>query len=440
MTDTTTARMSVGTKALVGLAAGLAAGMAVSASAHEALTAAGSILELAGSLWINAILMTILPLIVSKLVVSIAGHDDPSALGRLGWRAGALFLILLTGTAALGAAVMPAVFARLPISAAESAALRASVAQTATGAAPTAGQWLLGLVPANAMRAAADGAIVPLLVFTVAFALGASRISPTLRAPLVALFRAVDASITVLLHWIVNLAPYGVFALGLGLAMRVGAGIVSALGYYVVTASVTMVAATALLYLVVLLGAGVSPRRFAQAAAPAQTVAFGTHSSMAALPAMLEGTEMRLGLSETATSFVLPLSLAVFKYSGPMWFVVVAYFVGRLYGIDIEPSRAAAIVVAAVVTSFAIGGVPSGAAVVVAPVLTAAGLPVEAMGILLAVDPIPNAFRTVANVTGMMAVTVLADRPRWRRPDREAASSTSDGALGPDVPHREASG
>lgn len=433
MSGTAQARMSIGTKALIGLAAGLASGVAVAAFAHRALTAAGSVVELAGSLWINAILMTILPLIVSKLVVSIAGHDDPSDLARSGWRAGVLFLVLLAGTAALTALVMPAVFARLPIDEAASAALRASASSATAQAPPTTGQWVLALIPTNAVRSAADGAIVPLLVFTVAFALGASRVPPTLRAPLVSLFRAVDASITVLLHWIVNLAPYGVFALGLGLAMRMGAGIVSALGYYVVVASLTMVAATALLYVAVFLGAGVTPRRFAQAASPAQTVAFGTHSSMASLPAMLEGTEIRLGLSETATNFVLPLSLAVFKYSGPMWFVVVAYFVGRLYGIDIEPSRAVAVVVAAIVTSFAVGGVPSGAAVVVAPVLTAAGLPVEAMGILLAVDPIPNAFRTVANVTGMMAVTVLADRRGARPPAVPAAPSRTDGASRPDV-------
>jgi Na+/H+-dicarboxylate symporter len=75
--------------------------------------------------------------------------------------------------------------------------------------------------------------------------------------------------------------------------------------------------------------------------------------------------------------------------------------------------------VAAVVTSFAVGGVPSGAVVVVAPVLTAAGLPLEAMGLLLAVDPLPNAFRTVANVTGMMAVTALADGRRGRSDEHE---------------------
>jgi Na+/H+-dicarboxylate symporter len=402
--------MTLGTKAITGLVVGVSAGAAVTASGQEGLLAAGRAVEVAGTLWINAILMTILPLVVSKLIVSIAGHDEGQALGRVGARAGAIFLGLLTVTAALAALVMPAVFGRMPIDAAASASLRAAATGLANGsAAPAAAQWIVGFVPSNAIRAAADGAIVPLLVFTVAFALGAGRIPRALRDPLVGFFRAIDAAITVLLHWIVALAPYGVFALGLGLALRVGVGIVTALAYYVVVSSVALVVCTAALYVVVYVGSGTSFRLFGRAASSAQVVAFGTHSSMASLPAMIEGAETHLRLSQTATGVVLPLSLAVFKYSGPVWFVIVTFFVGRLYGIDIDPSRIVAVVLTSVVTSFAIGGVPSGAAVVVAPVLTAAGLPVEAMGVLLAVDPIPNALRTVANVTGMLAVTVLSD-------------------------------
>jgi Na+/H+-dicarboxylate symporter len=407
--------MSIGTRAILGLVAGLAAGAAVAASAAPFLRALGTAVDVAGTLWINAILMTIVPLVVSKLIVSVAGHDDRGAIGRAGWTALLLFVGLLTAAAATTAVVMPPVFARLVIDPAAVEALRsAASAASVAGAPPTAAQVILNLVPTNAIRAAADGAIVPLLVFSVAFALGASRIPRPLRDSLVTFFRAVDAAITVLLHWIVALAPYGVFALGVGLAMRTGAGIVTALAYYIVASSVALVVFTLALYAVVLVGAGVSPWRFGRAAAPAQVVAFGTHSSMASLPAMLEGAQSTLGLSQTATGFVLPLSLAVFKYSGPVWFIVVACFVSRLYGMPIEPGRMVGVVAAAVLTSFAIGGVPSGAAVVVAPVLTAAGLPLEAMGLLLAVDPIPNAFRTVANVTGMLAVSTLADRRRDR--------------------------
>jgi proton glutamate symport protein len=400
--------MTVGTKAIIGLAAGLAAGAAVVASASASLRSIGSAAEVVGTLWINAILMTIVPLVVSKIVVSLAGTQDVGTIGRAGWRAGGLFLGLLTVGATVSALVMPAVFSWMPLDPAASAALRAGAGATTAGPPPTLSQMALGLVPTNAIRAAAEGAIVPLLVFTIAFALGASRTAIATRDPLVAFFRAVDAAITMLLHWIVACSPVGVFALGVGLAIRVGVGIVGALAYYIAVSSAALVVATAALYVVVFAVARVSPRRFARAAAPAQAVAFGTHSSMASLPAMIEGMEARLGLSRTATGFILPLSLAVFKYSGPVWFVVVTCFVGRLYDVAIDPSRFVLIVLTAVVTSFAVGGVPSGAVVVVAPVLAAAGLPAEAIGLLLAVDPLPNAFRTVANVTGMMAVTVLA--------------------------------
>jgi Na+/H+-dicarboxylate symporter len=405
--------MSVGTKAIIGLALGLAAGAGFVASANATLRSLGSGAEVVGTLWINAILMTIVPLVVSKIVVSIAGTQDVRMVGRAGWRAGALFVVLLTVTATLAAMIMPAVFSWLPIDPAASASLRAGASMAAAGTPPTLAQMALALVPTNAIRVASEGAVVPLLVFTVAFAFGASRIPAALREQLVGFFRAIDAAITVLLHWIVACSPYGVFALGVGLAIRVGVGIVSALAYYIVVSSTALVVATAALYVVVFAVARVSPRRFARAAAPAQAVAFGTHSSMAALPAMIEGAEVSLGLSQTATGFVLPLSLAVFKYSGPVWFVVVTCFVSRLYEVAIDPSRFVVIVLTAVVTSFAVGGVPSGAVVVVAPVLAAAGLPAEAIGLLLAIDPLPNAFRTVANVTGMLAVTVLASGPAF---------------------------
>ncbi|MCX6551778.1 MAG: cation:dicarboxylase symporter family transporter, partial [Acidobacteria bacterium] len=120
------AGLSLGTKAIVGLAAGLAGGAAITAAAQPALLAVASAVEVFGTLWINAILMCILPLVVSKLIVSIAGHDDQRALGRSGCKAAALFLGLLTVTAALAAAVMPTVFAWLPLDPAASATLRAA--------------------------------------------------------------------------------------------------------------------------------------------------------------------------------------------------------------------------------------------------------------------------------------------------------------------------
>ena len=295
MAEQRTAGLSLGSQAIIGLVTGLAAGIAMTATAQPTLLAMGAAVEVIGTLWINAILMTILPLVVSKLIVSIAGQDDAKTVGRAGWRAAALFIGLLSVTGAITAAVMPSIFARLTIDPAASAALRrAASAPSSPVAVPTIAQWVTSLVPTNAVRSAADGAIVPMIVFTVAFALGVSRIPRTLRDPLVLLCRSVDAAITMLLHWIVALAPYGVFALGLSLAMRVGMSIVGALAFYIVVSSGALVVFTALLYLVVWFGAGVSPSRFARAAAPVQVVAFGTHSSAASFPAMLDAAEGRV--------------------------------------------------------------------------------------------------------------------------------------------------
>jgi Na+/H+-dicarboxylate symporter len=253
------------------------------------------------------------------------------------------------------------------------------------------------------------------LVFALVFGAALARIDSVPRETLLNVFRGIDAAVTIILSWVVTLAPAGVFALGFSLAARSGGGIVAALAYYVTVSSLTMVAGTAVLYAVVFLATGTSPVRFAKAAAQAQTVAFGTHSSLASLPAMIEGSET-LGLSPTARNLVLPMALALFKYSGPMWFIVIVHFMSALSGTPVDATRTASVVFTAVVTSFAIGGVPSGAAFVAAPVLTAAGLPLAGLGIILAVDPIPNAFRTVANVTGMLALATLANGKTPRNP------------------------
>jgi len=422
-------RPGLAAQGVIGLVSGLLCGAAIAGSHSSAVTAIGNGVELGGKMWINAILMTIVPLVFAKIFVAVAGGEDSRGVGRKGFHAVAIFALLLVVTAVAAALLMPAIFDRMPVDGRTSAALRAGTRPIETEpAAPT--EWVLAIVPANAIRAAADGAMVPLLVFAIAFAFAATRIADGQRKALLQLFQGVDAAISELLRWIVRLSPYGIFALAVGLAMHVGAGVVSALGYYVVISSCVVVIFTLLLYPAVALMTPISTRRFAAAAMPPQIVAFSTHSSAASLPAMIESAE-RLGLPRSSTGFVLPLSLAIFKFSGPVWFVTVACFVARLYGVPIAPSRMIPMIIVSVVTSFAIGGVPSGAAVLIAPVLQAAGLPVEAMALLLAVDPLPNAFRTVSNVTGMLAVTALCGKREQER--REVESTERPPMLEPNT-------
>jgi Na+/H+-dicarboxylate symporter len=357
--------------------------------------------------------MTIIPLIVSSLFLGIVTTAAAGTVARIGWRAVALFLALLLAAAIITTVLAPWLLGWLPIDDATSESLRAAAAGSATSntnPAQSASQWIVGLVPTNAIKAAAEGAMLPLIVFTVAFALAARRIPADSREYLVRLFQAVNATIHVLLGWIVWVAPVGIFALATVLAARVGLGVVGALGYYIVVTSVLVVVLTAALYGVVAGGGRVPLRAFAEACVPAQIVAFSTHSSLASLPAMVRSAEARLQLSKGMTGFVLPLAVSTFKYSGPIWYMVVVFFVSKLYGIPITSSRLVPTIVASVLTSFTVAGVPSGALYVAVPVLAAAGLPIEVLVLLLAVDAIPNAFRTMANVTANMTAAVVLSR------------------------------
>lgn len=403
--------MSLTARVLLALAAGLAIGTGVSASRDPFLVALASSIEPLGTLWMSAILMTVIPLVVSSLIVGILATADAHLIGRLGWRALVFFLVLLFLSGGLTGLVAPSLFAWLPIDPATSAGLRESVAEAAVERVdpPTVGQWLGALVPRNPVEAAADGAMLPLIIFTIAFALAATRIAPELRQSLLGFFRAVTETMLVLVRWIIALAPVGVFALALPLAARAGLAAAGALGYYVLVISGVCALFTIALYPVAALGGRVPLGRFARAIAPAQAVAFGSRSSLASLPAMLESAEDRLGLASAPSRFVLPFAVSTFKFASPLNSLLGIFFIARLYGIELHPAILLSIVPLAVLMSFSVPGVPGGAFSAV-PVFLAAGLPIEAIGILMAVDTLPDSFRTTANVTADMTVAAVLGR------------------------------
>jgi proton glutamate symport protein len=407
--------MSLNTRVLIGLGAGLLAGVGIAPSPQLAPIVA--IVEPVGVLWVNAILMTIVPLVVSSLIVGIAKAPDARGIGLTGMSAIGLFAALVTANAIVAAAIMPTVFAWLPVDSAALESMReraaTSAAPGAAAALPTFGQWLLSLIPSNAIKAAADGAMLPLIVFVFLFALALTRIATELRERVVGFFDGIAAAVTVLLGWIITVAPIGIFALALPLGARIGVTAFATVGYYLLVASITLAAFTLGLYAVAVFAGRTSLCAFAEAAAPAQALAFGSHSSLASLPAMIDAAK-RLGLPPSATQFVLPLAVALFKFAPPIWFVIAACFIGQLYGVPVGPAQLVPTVLVGVLASFATAGVPSGSVYLAAPVLVAAGLPTEGIGLLLALDAIPDAFRTLANVTAdLTTATVLArTRPR----------------------------
>ncbi len=400
---------------LAALAAGFVLGSLAAAFSNPSVLRLVAIIEPLGTLWVNAIRMTVVPLVVAVLITGVTSFGSRS-LGRLGARALVTYVILLVVAGLVALAIAPPLLARIPLTPDVAERLRATATTaaastvTAVQQLPTLAQRIIDTVPANPIRAAADGAMLPLVVFTLVLALAIARLAPPVRDAVAGFFGGVGDAMLVVVGWVLAAAPIGVFALALSVAARTGIQAAGALLYYIVVLAVTLLIVTLMLYLPVVLFSRVSLRTFVVAALPAQAVAMSSRSSLAALPAMLRETRDRLGMPPEATSFALPLAVSVLRMNVPPRWVISAAFLGQLYGVEMGLATLAWVLITAVLISFSVPGIPSASLFMMAPVLVSLGLPAEGVGLLIAVDTIPDMFNTLANVTGHMASTTVVAR------------------------------
>lgn len=405
-------RVSLTTRVLLGLFAGLGLGAAAAASHSAAAVRAAILIEPLGMLFINAIRMTVMPLVIASLIVAVISAPEMRVVGRVGGRALALFIACILFAATFAALATPPLLRWMTVTGLHASAPGAA---DAAGKLPSFAQWLVDLAPANPFKAASDGAMLPLIIFSLAFGIAATRVQAERRSVVQRFFEAVAEAMMTLVRWILAAAPFGVFALAAPLAARLGISAAGALAYYVVLVSaLTVLFVAVFMYPLAAIGGRTSFLSFARAAAPPQAVAFSSRSSLAALPALIEsGQELRW--PPEITGFLLPLAASVFRVGGAIAQVVGVLFLARLYSIPLGPAQLATIVVTVALTTFSIPGVPAGSILVIAPVLSAAGVPVEGIGLLIGVDTIPDMFRTTANTTGaFVSGAVLARRSRQK--------------------------
>jgi Na+/H+-dicarboxylate symporter len=405
---------------LIGLVAGFFGGLALAHHHPVAGPIAVAIAEPIGTMFINLIRMTVIPLVVSMLIVSVgslaAAGAASSALGSAGWRAAALALILLVVAASISLAIAQPVLARLNIDASAAKAVarpvetKVELRYQPADAPPVRSalaQWFVDLVPQNPIKAAADGSMLPIIVFAVLFAVALARVGDDRRASVLRVAGGVADAMQRLVAGILLLAPIGVFALALPLASKLGLAAAGAvIAYIALVVSLTVLVGAILLYPVGILAGPLSTREFVTFCAPAQAVAFAARSSLAALPAMVESAE-RANLPPIASGFILPLGASLFRAGAAVAQTVGVLFLARLYGISLTAAQLASILFTVILTTFAVPGIPGGSIIAMVPVLAAANLPIEGIGILLAVDTIPDMFRTTANVTGSMTLAAV---------------------------------
>jgi proton glutamate symport protein len=395
--------------AALAVAVALGAGIALSGSA-EALRIADLVAPV-GALWVSSLRMTVIPLIVSLLITGVSSTAG-SAMGRTGGKTIAVFVLLSSAMAVVMIPLTWLAFTRMPapggVLTLPAGAVEAAH-DVAGGQVQTFSAWLTSLVPTNPIAAAANGAMLPLVLFTLLLAVALSRTDGAPRTAVLSFFRGIADAMLTLVRWILLLAPVGVFALVLPLASRAGASLVGAIGFYVVAYSLGCVLATLLLYPAVAALARPGIARYARALLPAQLIAFSSSSSIASLPVLVESAE-RIEIPPSVTGFVLPLSVSTFKVAAPVSWTAGALFVSHFYGVPLGVSGLVSVAFASVFLAFGVPGIPRGAFLMLAPLFATIGLPVEGIGILIAVDAIPDTFATVLNVSGHMAAVTIVSR------------------------------
>ncbi len=196
------------------------------------------------------------------------------------------------------------------------------------------------------------------------------------------------------------------------MGLRAGVGAAGILGQYVITASAAGLAVAIIAYLLAITVGRAPLGRWARATSPVLAAAFATQSSLACLPAMIERSRDDLGVPARVANLVLPLAVAVFRMTSPAVNLAVCIFVAKVYGIEPTPLQYAGGVFVAIAVSVGSVGLPGQVSFIVsvAPICIALGLPIDLLPILLAVEVVPDIFRTLGNVTGDMAVTTIVSR------------------------------
>lgn len=399
-------RLALHWQIVIALAAALIAGTLSGKTAAVFGVPWFEIYDFVGALFLNALKMIIVPLVVSSIIVGIAGAGNSGAFGRLGGRT--LFYYLTTTLLAtliglfLVNLTRPGIVdgepARDIIGLGEDAA-RVAEAVAGTGARDIV-DIFLRMIPTNVIEAAATGQMLGLIFFSLLFGYFMTRIPDASGGGTLQRFwQGVYEVMMRITELVMKFAPLGVF----GLVAKVVAGTGFAAFKPLAVFFITVLGGLLIHFLVVLpllvrLIGGVSPLRHFRAMSPALLTAFSTASSSATLPVTLECVEKNAGVSNRTASFVVPLGATVNMDGTALYECVAAMFIAQAYGLELTAVQQFLIVLLALLTSIGVAGIPAASLVAIAVILGAIGLPAEGIGLILAVDRVLDMCRTAVNV------------------------------------------
>jgi Na+/H+-dicarboxylate symporter len=358
-----------------------------------------------GTLFLNALKMLIVPLILSSIICGICNMGDLTGLGRLGGKTISYYLFTSLMAILIGLLLVnviePGIIDGEPVRelvglSEDTQAITDKVAGKDAG--DIAGIFLR-MVPTNIVAAAANGQMLGLIFFGLLFGYFMTQIESQKKQVLATFWNAVLDVMMKMTDWVMKFAPIGVFGLVAKVVASTGLDAFLPLLYFFFTVLLALlIHFTVVMYTLLRYVGKVQPLRHYKAMLPALLTSFSTSSSSATLPITLECVEKNAGVSNRTSSFVLPLGATINMDGTALYECVAAMFIAQAYGLELGLTTQFLIVVTALVTSIGVAGIPAASLVAISIILTTIGLPLEAIGLILAVDRVLDMCRTSVNV------------------------------------------
>ncbi|HUP01585.1 MAG TPA: dicarboxylate/amino acid:cation symporter [Gemmatimonadota bacterium] len=367
-----------------------------------------------GDAFIRLITMLVVPLVFASLLVGVASLGDLTKLGRIGTKTIAYYLtttaIAITIGLTLGNIVKPG--SRLDPVVKEqlfedfAGAAEVNIERAATP--PSVVDTLIDIIPTNPAASLAEAHMLQIIFFALLFGIALTYLERSKSEPILRLMEGINDAVIQLVHLVMKLAPYGVFALIAAIIGQYGLGILRTLIVYSVVVVVALFIHMGIVYpTAVRLFAGMSPVHFFKGIAPAQLVAFSTSSSNATLPVTMECAEENLGVSEEVSAFVLPLGATINMDGTALYQGTATIFIAQVYGLELTITQQLMVLLTATLASIGAAGVPGVGMITLALVLKTVGVPLEGIALILGVDRILDMCRTMVNITGDASCAVV---------------------------------
>jgi DAACS family dicarboxylate/amino acid:cation (Na+ or H+) symporter len=406
------------TKILTGLVVGAVVGVATNLTIGSANIqgVVANVTEPLGRMWLSALIMVVIPLIISTLSLGVAGLGDLKTLGRIGLITILSFLLLTALSTTLGLTVMNVVQPGTGLDPAVKDRLMETYKSEAQGAMGLAeGKFSVDLfvkmIPRNPISAMANGEMLAVIVFALMIGVAMTIISREKAEPMIKFMESLGHIVIAIIELVMKVAPIGVFCLMFSVTARFGYELLLQLLMYVVTVIGSMIIFVVVGYpLVLKLIARTNPLEFFRKIKVVMLTAFSTSSSNATLPTTMRVGEQELGLPREIAGFVLPLGATMNMNGTALFEGATVLFLAQVFGVELSLGAQLIVVLMSVITAIGVAGIPGGSIPLLMMVLGLVGVPMEGIAIILGVDRILDMCRTTLNVTGDLVTASIVQR------------------------------